>query len=616
MPPPVSRKRIVVCCDGTWQNSDDGRIGSSGKKLQVPSNVTRISRCFKRTCSDGTFQIIYYQSGVGSRSGALDRLFGGAFGIGISENIREAYAFICANYVDGDEIVLLGFSRGAFTARSIGGMVSDLGLLTREGMNYFYPIFKDMQNWSNEQYDDPFPTMPFTNKPKGDNAASIYRELLIEKGYSRVKESNGQGSLIRVLAVGVWDTVGSLGIPDVELLSRLGIKRCTHEYQFYDTRLSNKIQHGFHALALDETRRPFTPTLWERRPQEQDTSNLRQVWFPGSHANIGGGFSDQGVANTTLVWMMDQLSSVGCEFRPDALERVFEASVKFYTTREPESALVRCEETCLACPQRRNKKPPAWAEKTIYESNEPIRPWSLYFIQSVTFPLYDLIGSVSRAPGMYKKINPKNGRPLPEFLEDTNERIHPSVRVRLACEGLGLNDSYVWDCPSLLKYWRPRRVTQQSFDPVSRAADWGPVGPRGEPATTARPPEPGSSTANGVTVSTEHLQMLSQDPSERWVWEYVGPEITAPATRIMVEENLGPYEQRLLALAAGKVHVYKYAETQDVDEFKAFHLWRFKKTMKRLHKRWHYLEQKAAKAAMAAKPTQQNNGAQGGTVSA
>ncbi|KAI0477024.1 ADP-ribosylation factor family-domain-containing protein [Xylaria cf. heliscus] len=573
MPPSVSRKRIIVCCDGTWQNADGGRAKSGADKpenrLQVPSNVTRISRCFKRICSDGVFQIIYYQSGVGSRSGILDRLFGGAFGIGISENIREAYAFICANYVDGDDIVLIGFSRGAFTARSIGGMVSDLGLLTREGMEYFYPIFKDMRNWTNEHYDDPFPTIPFTNKPKGESAASIYRERLIEKGYSRVREKNGQGSLIRVLAIGVWDT-------------------------FYDTRLSNKIQHGFHALALDETRRPFTPTLWERLPQEQDTSDLRQ--FPGSHANIGGGWPDQGVANTTLAWMMDQLSSVGCEFKPDALERTFEANVKYYTNREPESALVKCEETCPVCPQRRNKKRIIWAEKIIYELNEPIRPWSLHYIQSATGCLYNLIGSVSRAPGMYKKIDPKSGHPLPEFLEDTNERVHPSVRVRLACEGLGLNDTDVWDCPSLLKFWRPQRVAQQFVDPVPRAADWGP--PKSEPATTSHPPEePGSSAANGATASMESLQMLSLDPSERWVWEYVGPEIVAPAVRTMVEENLGPYEQQLLALTTGKVHVYKYAESKDISESKAFHLPKFKKMMQDLDKKFRHLEEKAAQRA-------------------
>lgn len=107
--------------------------------------------------------------------------------------------------------------------------------------------------------------------------------------------------------------------------------------------------------------------------------------------------------------------------------------------------------------------------------------------------------------------------------------------------------------------------------------------------------------------------MLRPEPSERWVWEYIGPEITAPAVRTMVEENLGPYEQRLLALAAGKVHVYKYAEKQDVNEFKAFHLRNFRKTMKRLHKKWHELEQKAAKAA---KHGRQNDSVQEDSVHA
>ena len=137
---------------------------------------------------------------------------------------------------------------------------------------------------------------------------------------------------------------------------------------------------------------------------------------------------------------MDQLSSVGCEFRSDALERAFESTMKYYTNQEPDSTS-----------HRRKRRPPSWAKKSIYESNKPVRPWSLQYIQSATGPLYNLIGGITRAPGMYKKINPKDGRPLPEFLEDTNERIHPSVRVRLACEGLGLNDSDVWHCASLLQ---------------------------------------------------------------------------------------------------------------------------------------------------------------------
>lgn len=154
-------KRLMVCCDGTWQNSVDNYVKASSTnpvpRLAPPSNATRISRSFARTCSDGMFQIIYYQVGVGSGSGIagiVPRILGGAFGVGIAENIREAYSYICANYVDGDEIVLLGFSRGAFTARSIAGMIANLGLLTRQGMDCFYPIFKDNQNFS-ELEDEP-----------------------------------------------------------------------------------------------------------------------------------------------------------------------------------------------------------------------------------------------------------------------------------------------------------------------------------------------------------------------------------------------------------------------------------------------------------------------------
>ncbi|KAI1267389.1 hypothetical protein F5Y18DRAFT_416040 [Xylariaceae sp. FL1019] len=557
------RKRIIVCCDGTWQNSDNGFLKASTKhnapKLQTPSNVTRISRCFRRTCKDGTSQVIYYQSGVGSRSGSLNRILGGAFGIGISENIREAYSFICANYLDRDEIVLLGFSRGAFTARSVGGMISDLGLLTREGMEFFYPVFKDMQNWRNEKYKDPFPTQPFTNKPKGQYAAANYRERLLEKKYTRVKGNNGMGSLISVKAIG-----------------------------FYNTRLSNKIQHGFHALALDETRGPFSPTLWERRPQEQDTSDLRQVWFPGSHANIGGGWPDQGVADITLAWMMDQLSSVGVEFQPHSLNKLFERTISFYKHHTHFGILNKCPRCVVCCGSaccrsKSDNKLTMWAEKTIYEANQPIRPWALHAIKSSRGCIAELAGSVTRTPGMYHKINSSNGRALPGFLEDTNERIHPSVRVRLACGGSGLNDTDIWHCTSLLKYWRPRRVSQQFYDPVSRTAEWGPPPKtKGQAsALTTLPPEHSgpsenlsldhSHERNASEESLHLLQMLRTDPTERWVWEYIGPEFKAPTIRTMVEENMGPFEKGLLELAAGKVHVCKFAEKQEVSDFQALH---------------------------------------------
>ena len=96
------------------------------------------------------------------------------------KRIREAYSFICANYCDGDEIILVGFSRGAFTVRSVAGMISQLGLLTREGIEHFYPIFKDMENWMTSHYEDPFPNLPFDDKPHGPNAASEYKRRLLD----------------------------------------------------------------------------------------------------------------------------------------------------------------------------------------------------------------------------------------------------------------------------------------------------------------------------------------------------------------------------------------------------------------------------------------------------
>lgn len=191
--------------------------------------------------------------------------------------MRESYSFICANYVDGDEIVLIGFSRGAFTARSIAGMIGNLGLLTREGMEFFYPIFKDMQNWRTKGYKDPFPGVPFDDKPLGDDAEVEYRRRLIDKGYTRVYEGGGEGKLITIKAVGVFDTVGSLGVPSIAWMKKLGIDHTTSELRFYNTALSDRIENAFHALALDEPRPPFSPSVWERPASNKGITHLRQV---------------------------------------------------------------------------------------------------------------------------------------------------------------------------------------------------------------------------------------------------------------------------------------------------------------------------------------------------
>ncbi|KAG5974966.1 hypothetical protein E4U55_007930 [Claviceps digitariae] len=497
---PRHRKRLIVCCDGTWMNSDYGFVKTHlfGRKgtLQVPSNVTRISRCFKRRCADGTLQIISYESGVGSGGNSFDSITGGAFGAGLTERVREVYAYLCANYVDGDEIILVGFSRGAFTARSVAGMIGNLGLLTREGIEHFYPIFKDMQNWRNYDYQDLFPDVPFRDKPKGATADVEYRTRLEKMGFTRVYQKTNQ--LITVKAIGVWDTVGSLGIPKIPWLEKLG--------------------HAFQALALDETRAPFSPAVWERPRRDRLGTDLRQVWFPGDHSNCGGGWDDQGIANCSLAWMMDQFTSVGVEFDAPSLKRIVEQTDDFYDFADLRNGTKK----------NRRKRKVQWAADAIYENNKPFRPWSLGAIQKAPGLLYSLSGDTIRTPGMYRQVDPKTSQTKEKFLQDTNERVHSSVRVRLACQGLGLNDRAIWMCAALAD-WKLRRAIFETDD-QPRHRDY--------------------SRHDG-----------DRDGALRggWIWRYVGAERNAPNQRVMMEEPLGPYERYLLELTGGTPNVFDFA---------------------------------------------------------
>lgn len=156
-------------------NSDNGyvRPGLFGNgHLQTPSNVTRICRAIRSKADGGNVsQIVYYQAGVGTGASLWDRVAGGGAGFGLSENCREAYAFLANNYTHGDDIVLMGFSRGAFTARSIAGLIGCIGLLTKKGLASFYQVFKDYENSRNPKYVPEYPDDPFENRPCFTDAA-------------------------------------------------------------------------------------------------------------------------------------------------------------------------------------------------------------------------------------------------------------------------------------------------------------------------------------------------------------------------------------------------------------------------------------------------------------
>ncbi|KAJ0158100.1 Uncharacterized protein CTA2_12284, partial [Colletotrichum tanaceti] len=135
----TNAKRIIVCCDGTWNNSN--------KKGGIATNVARLSSAIAHKCCTGMPQVVYYHRGAGTEDSTTARILGGMFGQGVHGDIADIYRFVCDNYNPGDEIFILGFSRGAFTARSVAGLICNLGLLNRVGLSHFGPIFHDYQNF-------------------------------------------------------------------------------------------------------------------------------------------------------------------------------------------------------------------------------------------------------------------------------------------------------------------------------------------------------------------------------------------------------------------------------------------------------------------------------------
>lgn len=296
-------------------NSDNGMLNG---KLAVPSNVTRISRAIKTISQDGIPQIVNYSFGVGTQGSHLSRIVGGATGEGLADNVREAYSFLANNYHPGDEIFLLGFSRGAFTARSIAGLIGEVGLLTKKGLNDLPEVFEDVQHRRDPNYRPKNPDSPFPRKPSASDPH--YADELERRGLTRLG--------VPIKAIGVWDTVGSLGAPRVGKLQRIGLQsKESKEMAFYDTKLSNCIENAFQALALDERRSAFAPAIWEK--PEGNRTTLRQVWFPGVHSNVGGGYDDQQLANITLAWMMSQLEPF-LDMRDDYLFEQDEENERWY----------------------------------------------------------------------------------------------------------------------------------------------------------------------------------------------------------------------------------------------------------------------------------------------
>lgn len=268
-------KRIITCSDGTWNKPNTIKDG-----LKIRTNVHKIFNLIRKSDDTGTVQIKYYDAGVGASGNLMTRFFDGATGRGIDQNIQDVYQFIAWNYEPGDEIYLFGFSRGAYTARSLGGMIRKCGIVKGNDLNLLkeaYALYRNKKAGPNSD---------FATKFRKANCYEV----------SKIK------------LIGVWDTVGALGIP-LSVFQWYNKSR----YTFYDTTLSKIVEHAYHAISIDERRKTFEPALWEVSDSvaKDVHQTLEQVWFAGVHSNVGGGYPDEGLSDFALDWMMQKAKSTG-----------------------------------------------------------------------------------------------------------------------------------------------------------------------------------------------------------------------------------------------------------------------------------------------------------------
>ncbi len=314
-------KRIIICADGTWDTPDyidtdkesarleRQRSSSAAQEQQIiykkpirePTNVVKMARAIKPTADDGTQQVVYYDPGVGTGLGLYDKYIGGGFGAGLSNNILDCYRFLVNNYENGDAIFLFGFSRGAFTVRSLGGMLYRCGLLTKDDAYYIPEAYEHYLLSSDD------PSLKIFQKGRGFH------------------NRNHPSRQVQIKFIGVWDTVGALGLPFHNKIA----ERFNQRYAFHDVQLSPFVENAYQALAIDEWRHPFNATLWNPKAPLPAGQKMEQRWFAGCHSNVGGGLNADRIPdkktgrlrsyrleNYAFHWMVEKAASpdIGLEF--------------------------------------------------------------------------------------------------------------------------------------------------------------------------------------------------------------------------------------------------------------------------------------------------------------
>ncbi|MEG3145036.1 DUF2235 domain-containing protein [Sphingomonas sp. RT2P30] len=312
---PIVPKRLVFCFDGTWNRLD----------ALTPTNVVLTAESVLPIAHDGKSQAIFYNEGVGTRR--LERLTGGVFGAGLVENLGNAYRFLTFNYTPGDEIFVFGFSRGAFTARSFVGLLRNCGIVARSHAGRINEAVKFYRDRTASSHPDSPESRHFR--------AGVSPNVTTEEGEDAWRAANlagykpGAAPLLKVRYVGVWDTVGALGVPArYRLLTFLD-----RQFHFHDTGLTSMVQSGRHAVAIDEHRADFVPTLWggldvlnaaAGSTSQASDAPYQQKWFPGVHCGVGGGGDLRGLSDQALSWVWDGAQRAGLGLDSSPGSRIYE----------------------------------------------------------------------------------------------------------------------------------------------------------------------------------------------------------------------------------------------------------------------------------------------------
>jgi uncharacterized protein (DUF2235 family) len=310
-------RNIILLSDGT---------GNSSSSL-FKTNVRRLYEAIDLADPqnpDHPRQFAFYDDGVGTSSFRPLTLLGGAFGFGLARNIREIYAFLCRTYRPGDHIYAFGFSRGAFTIRTVVALIMQQGIVKHDGneANLQRKVRSAYREFRRELHKGNQFLIHF--RPLRDLTIKVWHRLTGVTRAMDYRRADNEGlepgpSPVRVKFVGVWDTVDAYGLP-IEELTR-AIDRFILPLNMANADLNPRVDRARHALALDEQRQTFHPRLWNEHG-EKDENRIRQVWFAGVHSDVGGGYPDDGLAHVTLTWMLSQLEADkapdGLRLRPEA----------------------------------------------------------------------------------------------------------------------------------------------------------------------------------------------------------------------------------------------------------------------------------------------------------